>query len=580
MSDLWFGTSGPQDARIAIVGEAWGAEEELAQRPFVGSAGQLLDKMLAEASIYPAKVFKTNIVAARPDNNEFWRYLSRDKAVPEIAGLRPLPIVLEGLDRLYEQLDAVQPDLVIAAGNYPLWALTNCTRPVRNPQQTAITGQLPFTPSGIGAYRGSQIYRIRHWKRDRSNSSQRLLPIFHPASILRSWADRPLTVHDLRNRVPLALSNKWERTRPYSFVHRPSFEQVVGTLSSWLYSRTEVTLVCDIETKLAKFITCIGLSSSPDSAICIPFIGDPRTFEAFWSVREETTIRRILALLFEAPHIKWVGQNFMYDMAWLRNEYVVAPEVEYDTMVMQNLLFPGSQKDLGYLSSLYCDHHRYWKDDDREWDETGSLDEHLLYNCEDCARTYEVYLALKHHLASARLDHLWPFERYKIRLADRMANLGILTDTSARGAIALDLIDQRGHIAAFLQKIVPQSSVESNTATAWWDSAQQTAFVLYDLFGMKKQFNRKTKALSTDDESINALKELYPHFKPFFQAILDYRSLKVYHSTFIEAKLEPHYRRFGTHFNPAGTETFRWSSSKNPFKRGGNMQNVPAGEDE
>ena len=45
-NDIWFGTSGPRDAEIVIVGEAWGVEELHQQRPFVGSSGKELDRML------------------------------------------------------------------------------------------------------------------------------------------------------------------------------------------------------------------------------------------------------------------------------------------------------------------------------------------------------------------------------------------------------------------------------------------------------------------------------------------------------------------------------------------------------
>ena len=51
MTDPWFGTHGPRDAEIVIVGEAWGAEESAARRPFVGGAGNELHRMLAEAGM-------------------------------------------------------------------------------------------------------------------------------------------------------------------------------------------------------------------------------------------------------------------------------------------------------------------------------------------------------------------------------------------------------------------------------------------------------------------------------------------------------------------------------------------------
>src|SRR5215207_5973693 len=91
LRDLWWGTSGPRGARIALVGEAWGREEAAARQPFVGMSGQLLNEMLAEAGLSRADCFATNLVAAQPPGNEMWRFFHPSKGSPVIAdrGLHP-----------------------------------------------------------------------------------------------------------------------------------------------------------------------------------------------------------------------------------------------------------------------------------------------------------------------------------------------------------------------------------------------------------------------------------------------------------------------------------------------------------
>src|SRR5437868_2601624 len=66
--DLWrpatqtvFG-EGPQDARIMLIGEQPGDREDLAGRPFVGPAGRLLDRALAELGIDRSRLYVTNVV--------------------------------------------------------------------------------------------------------------------------------------------------------------------------------------------------------------------------------------------------------------------------------------------------------------------------------------------------------------------------------------------------------------------------------------------------------------------------------------------------------------------------------------
>jgi DNA polymerase I-like protein with 3'-5' exonuclease and polymerase domains len=65
----------------------------------------------------------------------------------------------------------------------------------------------------------------------------------------------------------------------------------------------------------------------------------------------------------------------------------------------------------------------------------------------------------------------------------------------------------------------------------------------------------------------------FPKYKEMLWAIMEWRTLDKMRSNFIEAKLDPD-GRMRSSLNTAGPETFRWSSSKNPWGRGTNLQNV------
>jgi uracil-DNA glycosylase len=95
---------GPATARVVVVGEAPGAREDATGRPFVGSAGKLLDRLLDEAGLSRSEVFITNVVKARPPKN-------RDPRADEVAHHRPW------LDR---QLEVIDPDLVVPLGRHAL----------------------------------------------------------------------------------------------------------------------------------------------------------------------------------------------------------------------------------------------------------------------------------------------------------------------------------------------------------------------------------------------------------------------------------------------------------------------------
>jgi uracil-DNA glycosylase family protein len=98
---------GPQHASIMLVGEQPGDKEDLAGKPFVGPAGQMLDRALDEAGIDRDKVYVTNAV-------KHFKFVARGKFrlhqkpnTPEIRACRPW----------YErELKSIQPELVVAMG--------------------------------------------------------------------------------------------------------------------------------------------------------------------------------------------------------------------------------------------------------------------------------------------------------------------------------------------------------------------------------------------------------------------------------------------------------------------------------
>jgi len=143
-------------ARVLVLGEAPGAEEDREGRPFVGRAGQLLDRMfaaigLSRTSPDPATaLYITNVLPWRPPGN-------RDPEPAEIAMLRPF---------LERHIALANPEVIVVMGNTPL---------------DALTGQ-----RGILRARGMWMEAL----------GRPLLPMTHPAYLLRNptakreaWAD-------------------------------------------------------------------------------------------------------------------------------------------------------------------------------------------------------------------------------------------------------------------------------------------------------------------------------------------------------------------------------------------------------
>lgn len=95
---------GNPDAEIVFIGEAGGYHESVQRKPFVGQAGQLLNKLLTLAGIKREDVYITNMIKTRPPNN-------RD----------PLPEELEAYSRyLDKELEIINPEVIITLGRYSM----------------------------------------------------------------------------------------------------------------------------------------------------------------------------------------------------------------------------------------------------------------------------------------------------------------------------------------------------------------------------------------------------------------------------------------------------------------------------
>ena len=135
---------GVPQARIMVIGEAPGRDEDLAGKPFVGRAGHLLDRMLAAIGLAEADVHITNIVYWRPPGN-------RTPTPEEAQACRPF---------LERQIELVAPEFILTLGGPAAKAMLD-------------------TPEGILKLRG-------RWRDVQVGGRMvRLMPTLHPAYLLR-----------------------------------------------------------------------------------------------------------------------------------------------------------------------------------------------------------------------------------------------------------------------------------------------------------------------------------------------------------------------------------------------------------
>ena len=101
--------SGPH--RLALIGEAPGADEVTAHEPFVGYSGKFLRQIMSKAGLPLACCFKGNICQHRPPNNKISEF---NWSGPEIQS---------GLSQLSQDLQTFKPNIIVCLGNIPLKAV-------------------------------------------------------------------------------------------------------------------------------------------------------------------------------------------------------------------------------------------------------------------------------------------------------------------------------------------------------------------------------------------------------------------------------------------------------------------------
>lgn len=102
-------------------------------------------------------------------------------------------------------------------------------------------------------------------------------------------------------------------------------------------------------------------------------------------------------------------------------------------------------------------------------------------------------------------------------------------------------------------------------------SGAQTIHLLYGRLGLPKQYG-KTDGVTVDDDALESLSRQYPRYRELLDKLRHFRDLAK-QVQFLGAKLSAR-GRFHSTFNPVAPWTARWSSSKNPFGEGGNLQNI------
>ena len=346
---------GPDSAKIMTVCEAPGKTEVQVGEPLAGMSGDQFNFYMERAGAPRPELFIANLCQRRPNRNNFrllLKGIEKDYAEPG-------PELAEDIERLKEDILRVDPDTIIAMGNWAMYFLTDKYNPKRG------SGGGPGT--GIGNHRGSiwPCTLVPGYK---------VFCSHHPAFLLRAHKWKVIFADDLQRAV--------EDTRLYGKeIVRPQYESIIdppADVLNRLITEMEQAefLSIDIETFPDDTMSCFGVGDGDHRAMCLTF-NNPHNWEA--------------AQHFLASKPKKIMQNgISYDVSFLNHVYGWdCMNFYWDTLIASATLMPEFPRSLSFLTSIYT-RFPFYKEERKTWKKTGDMNILWEYNIKDVIATYQI----------------------------------------------------------------------------------------------------------------------------------------------------------------------------------------------
>src|SRR6185312_24939 len=319
---------GPTNAKILVLAEAPGEQESEKGKPLIGPSGYALRSMLNTIGVNLDDCWKSNVFSRRPPNNSLAAGYGTDVPSPRSRALGALgrnptwwlaDEHFGELDRLAQEIEAVNPNIIVALGNTACWAL-------------GLTG-------GISDIRG-YVYQTQAVGDHHLSRPFKVLPTYHPAMILRQWSHRTISISDLEKARVEAADPTFTPDSAELWLS-PSLEDMETFRARFLAGATYVAT--DVETKKGQ-ITCVSFAPSPAISLCVPFwIEGPQPH--YWATEaEELRAWKWCAEVLEDPATVKVLQNGLYDVQYFYKHGIRPQNCTADTMLQHHSLYSELQK--------------------------------------------------------------------------------------------------------------------------------------------------------------------------------------------------------------------------------------------
>lgn len=383
-------------AKLMIVGEAPGKNEDIQLQPFVGASGAMLNDWLRAAGISRDECWITNVVKFRPPNNDFSK-------------LNLINIdINQQVEFLWEkEIKEIKPNAILAVGS----------RAMRAVMGWPVEFEAKKDYYAITNYRGSILIA--------KDGHTKVIPTIHPAALMNRWdtdSDNEsekggisysyirLIEHDVKRAVIESQTSKLNLPDPALSICHDSV-QLYRFIQEYQKAPKAAS---DIES-VNCIPVCVGFAFNKHHAISIPLlrkVGNVKLTDM--SEREHNEVLRMVQGLFDSK--KLIGHNFKYDEFKLGLFGFNRFDLISDTIIKLRVLFPECPKKRLVEAASYWTRHPYYKDEGKEFRFGKSpISQLYLYNAKDCVVEYEVDEAMEVDLIALQ-------EKYGVPLVDYYYN--------------------------------------------------------------------------------------------------------------------------------------------------------------
>jgi len=556
------GPDGPLDAKICLIGQAPGKDEDLLGKPFVGQAGIRLDKSLKNAGLSRSEVLVYNVFVQRPPNNDV-SYFFQDKKCTVLSweGREHVDRLEHWLSRLLRQrqLTGNGPNVIGALGREAMMILTGKQR--------------------ITKWRGSVLpcTLVEGFK---------VYPTYHPSYVNRLMNEPRASLYGRKKRLQenilpvfeldlkrIAIQSEFpEMKLPQRDIY--ILESLKDAVIKLEKLKKAPSVSVDIETlpsSSGPMVWCIGFSPSPEEAFVIPII---ENLKFKWSLHEEVIIWRKISELFLSSNKK-IFQNGSYDLSILGRYYGLrlADNTYEDTMLLHQMTYPYMRKGLDFLASVYT-WEPYYKDEGKVHDGRRASDKaEFIYNGKDCGVTREILPVINRD--ARELGTRGNYDRTLYAFPPNLYRQlrGVKINLKKKAELARQF-SERSTQAQQTVNLLAEGSFNTN-------SPKDMVKLLYVVLDLPIQYNHKTKKPSSDKDAINMLLKKFPDATSrehkVLSAIKEQRKFSKLASTYATMEVDSDGR---IHTSYSWISTFRLNSFESHFGNGGNLQNIPVRTEE